>query len=277
MPFPSSIALIGMRNVYDYRVFIREEEESLGTTSPFNIIDKSLTLNNFTFDNVVELYAQHTSATGQKFDGDALKRVYYWTSGQPWLVNAIAKQIIEDVLDYDYSVTISADHIDDAVDAISKRKDMHTVSLLNKLKENRVQNVIEPMLTGEFSKDNEVDDDVNYCIDIGLLKINDNEDVTPANRLYSDLIIRYLTFSQQSRLPKSFISMWMDDNVIHMTELLKEFQKYWRENSDILTAGYVYTHAVPQLFLQTFLQRVANGNAKINREFSLGPNVSICA
>jgi hypothetical protein len=38
-PFPSSVALIGMRNIRDYKIYIRDEEASLGTSSPFNIID----------------------------------------------------------------------------------------------------------------------------------------------------------------------------------------------------------------------------------------------
>ena len=70
-PFPHSVALVGMRNIRDFKAKIRSDSETLGSASPFNIVTKTLTLTNFTKDEIAELYAQHTSETGQKFDDDA--------------------------------------------------------------------------------------------------------------------------------------------------------------------------------------------------------------
>jgi rhamnogalacturonyl hydrolase YesR len=64
-----------------------------GTTVPFNIISESLTLADFTLDEISRLYHQHTEATGQAFEENAIERAWYWTEGQPWLVNALARQI----------------------------------------------------------------------------------------------------------------------------------------------------------------------------------------
>ncbi|MDR3199225.1 MAG: ATP-binding protein, partial [Planctomycetaceae bacterium] len=58
-PFVHSIALVGMRNIRDYKARIRPDSESLGSTSPFNIVTESLTLKNFTQDEVIYLYRQH--------------------------------------------------------------------------------------------------------------------------------------------------------------------------------------------------------------------------
>ncbi|MDR1050870.1 MAG: hypothetical protein LBP95_07290, partial [Deltaproteobacteria bacterium] len=78
-PFPRSIALIGMRNIHDYRDRIRPDSESLGSSSPFNIIKKAFSLHNFTSAEVKTLYAQHTAATGQIFEPEAVDRVMFWT------------------------------------------------------------------------------------------------------------------------------------------------------------------------------------------------------
>ncbi|MDR1013219.1 MAG: ATP-binding protein, partial [Lactobacillales bacterium] len=43
-PFPRSIALVGMRNIRDYKDQVRPDSETLGTSSPFNIITEALTL-----------------------------------------------------------------------------------------------------------------------------------------------------------------------------------------------------------------------------------------
>ncbi len=90
--FPQSLALIGMRDVREYRAHVRPDRESLGSASPFNIKARSLTLGNFSLDEVAALYHQHTEETGQAWSEEAVRRVYELTQGQPWLVNALAKK-----------------------------------------------------------------------------------------------------------------------------------------------------------------------------------------
>jgi hypothetical protein len=92
--FPHSLALIGMRDVRDYKV-ASGGSQHLNTASPFNIKVRSLTLNNFSFEEVRDLYHQHTEATGQIFTNEAIERAFYLTNGQPWLVNALAKEATE--------------------------------------------------------------------------------------------------------------------------------------------------------------------------------------
>ena len=46
-PFPHSIALVGMRNIRDYKARIRDDRETLGSASPFNIVaDARLVITN---------------------------------------------------------------------------------------------------------------------------------------------------------------------------------------------------------------------------------------
>jgi hypothetical protein len=59
-PFPYSVALVGVRDVRDYRGQVREEGSSIGSASPFNIKSESLRLSNFDADEVRALLAQHT-------------------------------------------------------------------------------------------------------------------------------------------------------------------------------------------------------------------------
>ncbi|MDR2691338.1 MAG: ATP-binding protein, partial [Dysgonamonadaceae bacterium] len=60
VPFVHSVALAGMRNIRDYKAKIRPDSESLGSASPFNIVTKAYTLQNFTKDEITQLYLQHT-------------------------------------------------------------------------------------------------------------------------------------------------------------------------------------------------------------------------
>ena len=111
IPFPVSIALVGLLDVRDYKAQIRPDGESLGQISPFNIITEDLMLRNFTEAEIAALYAQHTEATGQVFEPAALDKVWEFTRGQPWLVNALARECVVKIHAYDYSAPITADDI----------------------------------------------------------------------------------------------------------------------------------------------------------------------
>ena len=56
-----------------------------GTSRPFNIKLKSLRLGDFTFEDVRELYGQHTAETGQRFAAGAVEHAFELSGGQPWL------------------------------------------------------------------------------------------------------------------------------------------------------------------------------------------------
>jgi hypothetical protein len=75
--FPQSIVLCGLRDVRDYKV-LSGGQPRLGTASPFNIKSDSLRLANFTEAEVRELYLQHSAATGQQFEPEAMAKA--WSS-----------------------------------------------------------------------------------------------------------------------------------------------------------------------------------------------------
>jgi hypothetical protein len=90
-----------MHNIRDYKAQIRPDSQSLGSASPFNIVTESLTLKNITKDEIASLYQQHTDETGQIFEEAAVELVWQQTQGQPWLVNAIAREVIVKILQSD--------------------------------------------------------------------------------------------------------------------------------------------------------------------------------
>jgi hypothetical protein len=276
-PFPWSIALVGMRDIRDFKARVRPDSESLGSASPFNIITESLTLGNFSPEQVAALYQQHTEAAGQVFEPGAAERAWHWSEGQPWLVNALARQVVEKDLKQDYSLPVTAGHIDGAADALMKRRDTHIDSLLERLKEPRVRRVIEPMLYGGDAVADPLSDDTKFCLDLGLATVNPAGGLRPANPVYRDVMVRALGYRTQVALPESLAGRWMDGKAIDMTALLKAFQQFWRENAAIWVEGYEYKEAAPQLILQAFLQRVVNGGARIAREMAVGRGrVDVC-
>ena len=265
-----------MRNIRDYKVRVREDDKTLGSASPFNVAVESLTLPAFTREDVAALYRQHTEDTGQVFPAALVDRVYERTQGQPWLVNAIAREIVVKLLEGQSDRSITVDMADEAAERIVRRRDTHVDSLLERLKEARVRRIIEPMLLGEGDGIDRLGDDYQYVLDLGLIR-NDRGVLRPANPIYGEVIARTLNFNVQASLSPSYENRWMKDGELDMTGLLKGFQTFWRENSEAWLERYDYKEAAPHLILQAFLQRVVNGGARLVREFATGTKrVDLC-
>jgi type II secretory pathway predicted ATPase ExeA len=117
--FPWSVALAGSRDLRHREVSVRGTRR-LGAASPFNIQAESLMLSDFTLEEIADLYAQHTAETGQRFEPDAVARAHELTRGQPWLVNALARQAVE-ILRLDRREPIMVGDMDLAAGALIER------------------------------------------------------------------------------------------------------------------------------------------------------------
>jgi len=280
VPFVNSIALVGMRNIRDYRGKIREDRDTLGSASPFNIIAEALTLRNFTRQEIARLYAQHTDETGQAFPAEVVDSVYAYTQGQPWLVNMIAREIVTKILGGDATQAILPAHVEQAVQSIIMRRDTHIDSLMERLKEARIRRVVTPLILGDNASYDALDDDYQYALDVGLLTESDGE-IRPANPIYAEVILRTLSSQAQMSMQQSKYPLeapaYMREGRLDMEQVLRDFQRFWRENSAIWEERFEYKEAAPHLVLQAFLQRVINGGGRVQREMANGrKRLDIC-
>ena len=278
--FVHSAGLIGMRNIRDYKGRIREDRETLGSASPFNIVTESLTLRNFTEEEIGQLYFQHTEQTGQIFPRETIQAVYHYTQGQPWLINAVAREITVKILGGDIKQAILKDHVEQAVGIIIHRRDTHIDSLLERLKEERVKKIIEPVIVGEEKGFDFTDDDYQYVLDMGLLK-NEKGVLMPSNPVYADVIIRKLSSEPQMTMdPADYppeAPAYIEKGFLNMKKLLTDFQNFWRENSAIWEEKFYYKEAAPHLILTAFLQRVVNTGGRMDREMATGrKRIDLC-
>ena len=270
IPFPKSIALVGMLDVRDYKAQIRPDGTSLGEISPFNIIAEDLLIPNFTESDIAALYAQHTATTGQKFADGVVAEVWRLTRGQPWLVNAIANDCVAKIHCFRYGETITVEDVEAAKEAIIRRRDTHVDSLMERMREPRVRRIVEPLISGDRSELTYNDEDYRYITDLGLLRV-DRGALVPANPMYAEIIGRYLSRGEQDAMIRSVPETpWVKDDGLDMSGLMAAFQQFWRENSGADRDIMGYRESVPHLVLMAFLQRVTNGGGHINREMAVG-------
>lgn len=214
--FPQCIVLCGLRDVRDYR--------SGAGGGPFNIKAESLRLGDFSRDEVGTLFAQHTAETGQEFSAEALDAVWSRTQGQPWLVNALGRgACYRSKAGRDRSRRILADDFADVQERLILRRETHLDQLADKLNEDRVRRVIEPLLSGgdefEFSQR-----DIEYVRDLGLIAVDDPLRI--ANPIYAEVVPRELTAAAQSRITHERTWYVNPDGRLDLGKLLAAFQEF---------------------------------------------------
>jgi hypothetical protein len=267
--FPQSIILCGIRDVRDYRIHSSAEKAIITGGSAFNIKAKSLRLGNFTAEDIVTLYHEHTAETGQIFAEGVLPWVWELTGGQPWLVNALAYEVcFEMKAGRDRTQPITVEMINEAKEQLILRRETHLDQLVDKLKEPRVQRVIEPILAGEDSSTSIPNDDIMYVRDLGLISMEGQLRI--ANRIYQEVIPRELTYSEQVTMSQESAWYVTVAGELDMTKLLAAFQQFFRQHSEHWLQQFDYKEAGPQLLLQAFLQRIVNGGGRVEREYGLG-------
>jgi len=268
--FPHSIALVGLRDVRDYKIRFRSEQENFGTGSPFNIKSESLFMLNFTFEEVSTLLDEHTKATGQVFDAKVKQEIYRLTAGQPWLTNALANQIVVKLLHNDYKSTITFEHVAQAKEALIQRRDTHLDSLIDKLREPTVKRVVQAIINGETPDFDMFNDALIYTRDLGL--IAPKPPVRFANPIYQEIVPRVLSAAFAESLPSDLVdSLWyIKEGRLDMDALLLAFQKFYRRHSDAWLSKYDFREVGRQLLLMAFLHRIVNTKGRIEREMAVG-------
>ncbi len=266
--FPQSVVLCGVRDVRDYRIHSSSANAIIAGGSAFNIKARSLRLGDFSRDEVFTLLGQHTEETGQVFTPDARELIWRQTQGQPWLVNALAYETcFYGKAAEDRGISITADAIRNAQEQLILRRETHLDQLADKLKEKRVQRVIEPLLSGGDERDFSTRD-LEYVHDLGLIAPNDPLRI--ANPIYAEIVPRELTYAAQVGLDEDTAWYVNADGSLNVVKLLTEFQTFFREHSEHWVARFQYQEAGPQLLLQAFLQRIVNSGGRIEREYGLG-------
>jgi hypothetical protein len=255
-----------MRDLRDYLVKSKDGI-AVNPGSPFNIKEDSASLSNFTQHDVITLAHQHTEETGQVFERTALERIWELTRGQPWLSNALLKKCVWKLRPKGELVT--GTHVEEARELLIQDRAVHLDSLTERLRDPRIKRIVQSIMVGESDPSLTSGDDYVLACDLGLVA---KEKGTPviANPIYREVIARILSQGMQDAIPAPEFVWQKSDGTLDMDALLREFQDFWREHSDIWELKADYTEAFPHLLVMAFLQRVVNGGGRIEREYAAG-------
>ncbi len=206
-----SVGLIGIRNITKLVV---------GGVSPFNIADQ-VELPSFSLKNIRDLYAQYTAETNQPFTGDAVKRIYEETEGQPWLVNRLGTILTVDIKP-GTTEPINTNDVEKAMDILLLEKNDHFDNLYEKAvlyKETFVKIVFDHV------KYKPNDKEQSWLEQYGLIKKKEKNAVV-ANNIYKERFID--TFFSETDLPEdiSKARYVLPGNQLDMEKIILDFEQY---------------------------------------------------
>lgn len=269
--FPHSIAMVGLRDIREYRLRVRADNPSIGAGSPFNVKAKSFFLPVFSREEVRHLLDQHTLDTGQLFSDLVFEKLYAYSGGQPWLINALANEMVAELLENDFSREITPDLVEEAKERLIAQRQTHLDSLSDKIDDPRVRPIIMSIINGAPPAFDGFDDSMRYCRDLGI--ISSDDPIRFANPIYREIITRILNSSFQRGINQDIAqTSWYlyPDGRLDMDKLLGAFVDFYRRHSESWLERYQYKEAGHQLLLMAFLQRIINGGGRIEREMAVG-------
>jgi hypothetical protein len=103
-----------------------------------------------------------------------------------------------------------------------------------------------------------------------LVLLGEGQNLQPSNRIYQEVMSRVLTDPVQYALDDSIANnKYFDGTFIRISELLKDFQKYWRQNADSFPKlnkrldVFKYDESVHVMMLFSYVQKALNGMDKV--------------
>jgi hypothetical protein len=176
------------------------------------------------------------------------------------------------VLDRDSAETVTIEHIQEARRQMIEARETHLDALSERLRDPRIRRVIQTIFTGETDLAmSRASPDVELAMDLGLISWNTKKGFSLSNPIYEEIMTRFLDAPYHDNLPPPSTWKWENaDGTLDMDSLLRAFQSFWRNNSEVWEQAADYPEAFPHLLLMAFLQRITNGSGRIEREYAAG-------
>lgn len=269
--FPHSIILTGVRDIRNYRFQKKQDKHSDLKGLPFDIKTESFFMHGFTPAETSALLDKHSKLSGQVFSPEIKREIFRLTQGQPWLVNALTRQIVTGILKNDYSSAVTAAHIVEARRELIRRRDTHLENLTDRFKEPAIKTVIETLVSGEFLEPGKLREYLTRAREIGLVG-EDESPVKFANPIYSETVFRALNYSYQISFhpeiadPKKYIRAGR----LFMDPLISVFQEFYRRHAEAWLEKFDFREIGRQMLFTAFLQRIAGADGIIECETAVG-------
>jgi hypothetical protein len=257
-----SVILAGLHDVKSLKVKIRPESEAK-LNSPWNIAANFKVELGFSPDEIVPMLEDYSKEQNVKLDPLSFAgKIFYYTSGYPFLVSKLCKVIDEDVLPQRMEKEWYLEDIDRAVQLTLKEDNTNFESLIKNMENNSelYEFVFKIIMNGAeymFNLDNSV---IHFGSLYGILKEEDRK-VRVHNRLYEQRIYDYMS----SKLETSgkvafdhFTARYIDDaGGLDIKKVFLKFRDFMKENYSEKDRDFLERKG--RLLFLAFIRPIING------------------
>lgn len=255
-----SVILAGVHDVKSLKLKIRSEDDRK-YNSPWNIatdFDVDLSLSK---EEIQSMLKDYVETKGVKMDIEIIaERIFYYTSGYPFLVSRICKIIDEKIMKED--LIWLEELLEQAVKILLNESNTNFESLIKNLENNQelYKIAFEMLILGErisYNIDNPV---MNTGILFGILK---NEDGTLKiyNRIYEQRIYNYMTSKIETssemgsyNFRENFIAI---DGSLNLEKVLIKFQEFMKKEYSEKDKSFLEKNG--RLIFLAFIKPIING------------------
>ena len=265
-----SIILAGVHDVKTLKLKLRPGEAAQ-YNSPWNIATNFKVEMSLLPHEIVPMLEDYAQERGVALDALALaERLYYYTSGYPFLVSALCKIVDEDLLPEKEEKEWTVAHVETAARRLihSERSNTNFDSLIKNLENNAdlYQLVYRMVIENEPINFNVHDPLIEMGVVYGIFR--NGQGLNIHNRIYAEIIANYMTSKllTSGRGPIAEIAdpYLLPGNVLNMEKILVKFQEYMREQHSKKDRDFIERNG--RLVFLAFLKPIINGKGYAFKE-----------
>ncbi len=258
-PAPHAVALAGVHDIKNLKARYRDETQTIGSASPFNIaVDYELPA--FSLKNIRQYYRQHTDVTGQEFAEEVISRVYEVTNGHPWLVSMLAKLLVEKIAP-NRKQRIRLDHAERAIQELLATPNSNFDSLFKNARHPDLLPIVLDLLEGKHRRYSIQNDAVRRGVKYGVFAARGRELIL-ANPIYAQVL--YENFEKE--LEEFDVSGLVAANQVikaggrlDFQRVLDKFQAFMKAKGAMVSKHRSFREVTGQLLLLSYLDLLVNG------------------
>ena len=256
-----AVVLAGVHDVKSLKLKIRPDEEQK-YNSPWNIASEFKVDMNLQVAEIKPMLEEYIAESGVKMNPKKIaERLFYYTSGYPFLVSKLCKIIDEDFLPTKKSKKWTIEDVDTAARQLTTESNTNFESLIKNLENNPelYDTVYKVAVNGELISFNVHNPITNLGVLYGIF-INKNG-TSIHNRIYREVIVNYMTDKMhQKQLAEGadFGSGYKNpDQSINMELVLLKFQAFMREQYNKKDRTFLERNG--RLVFLAFIKPIING------------------
>jgi hypothetical protein len=257
-----AIVLAGVHDVKSLKLKLRPDEEAK-LNSPWNIAAEFKVDMNLYPPEIKPMLDEYAADKNVTMDTEGVaERLFYYTSGYPFLVSKLCKMIDEDVLPKKTERTWNYGDIEWAVRNLIKESNPNFDSLTKNLENNRelYDAVYNVAIEGESRSLNIHNPITNLGVIYGIFAEKEGR-LAIHNRIYAEVIANYMTdkmHTQQVQKGSDFGGIYkFDDGTLNMEAVLLGFQAFMKKEYSKQDRDFLERHG--RLVFLAFIKPIING------------------